>query len=144
MKLDLTTLKNLKLPADTQARLAGLMQAARNHTGPVGNMVAKAGTLAKPLMAKARAQAKTSLTPAVRSHRTLGNTFRHICVVGLNKSELLLHGEAASLSAPTWQELTDDTMRNHLGLMFFAPRGLDGLPVDPDNQIARRTRAALG
>lgn len=61
----------------------------------------------------------------------VGSTFRHICVVGLNRSELLLAGETNPVFGETWQDLADDTLKRNLGLIFFAPRGLDGEPVNP-------------
>ncbi len=62
---------------------------------------------------------------------TLGSTFRNICIVGLNRTELLLGGEGQSIFADNWQELVDESMRRHLSLVFFAPRGFDGEPVNP-------------
>jgi len=61
----------------------------------------------------------------------LGDQFRHILVVGLNKAEVLLQGEATPAFSDTWVEMLDDTMKKHLGLVFFAPRDLEGRPVDP-------------
>lgn len=62
---------------------------------------------------------------------SIGEAFRHICVVGLNRSELLLQGESQSVFGDGWQELADENLRRNLGLVFFAPRGLDGRPVNP-------------
>lgn len=62
---------------------------------------------------------------------TVGNTFRHLCFVGLNKSELLLAGESQSVFNDSWSDLATDNIKRHTGLMFFAPRGLDGKPVNP-------------
>ncbi len=62
---------------------------------------------------------------------TLGNTFRHLLVVGLNKSELLLDGEQTPVTSENWQDLADENLRRGLGLVFFAPRGYDGNPVNP-------------
>ena len=62
---------------------------------------------------------------------SVGNAFRHLCVVGLNRSELLLQGESQSVFGDSWQELADESLRRHVGLIFFAPRGLDGRPVNP-------------
>ncbi|MCA3244735.1 MAG: hypothetical protein INF43_05490 [Alphaproteobacteria bacterium] len=79
------------------------------------------------------AQAKKSLqrAPQVGDGPRLGEQFRHLLVVGLNKSELLLQGETTPVWNDTWVEMLDDTMKKHLGLVFFAPRGLDGQPVPP-------------
>ncbi|RYG59750.1 MAG: hypothetical protein EON60_09470 [Alphaproteobacteria bacterium] len=62
---------------------------------------------------------------------TVGATFRHLCFVGLNKSELLLGGESQSITNDNWTDLTSDNIKRSTGLMFFAPRGLDGKPVNP-------------
>jgi hypothetical protein len=63
--------------------------------------------------------------------RTMGGSFRHMLVVGLNRSELLIQGEDNPVFNESWQELIDDTMRRQMALVFFAPRGLDGKPVEP-------------
>jgi hypothetical protein len=62
---------------------------------------------------------------------TLSKQFRHICIVGLNKAELLMQGESQSLMNENWLDLADDTLKKHLCLVFFAPRGLDGQPINP-------------
>lgn len=62
---------------------------------------------------------------------TLGETFSHLCIVGLNKSELLLAGEKTPVFSENWQDLADDNLRRGLALMFFAPRTLEGTPVNP-------------
>lgn len=78
-------------------------------------------------------QAKQALrrAPTVGEGPRLGEQFRHLLVVGLNKAELLLQGETTPVWNDTWVEMLDDTMKKHLGLVFFAPRGLDGQPVAP-------------
>jgi hypothetical protein len=79
------------------------------------------------------AEAKKALqgTPKVGEGPRLGEQFRHLLVVGLNRAELLLENESTPVWNDTWQEMLDDTMKRHLGLVFFAPRGLDGQPVAP-------------
>lgn len=62
---------------------------------------------------------------------TLGDTFRHLCVVGLNRSELLLAGENTPVFSDSWKNLADDNLRRGLALVFFAPRTLEGKPVNP-------------
>ncbi len=62
---------------------------------------------------------------------TVGSTFRHLCFVGLNRSELLMSGESQSVFNDNWPDLTSDNIKRHTALMFFAPRGLDGKPVNP-------------
>jgi hypothetical protein len=66
-----------------------------------------------------------------RTLSSVGGTFRSLCIVGLNRSELLLAGEETPLFADSWQELADDSLRRGLALLFFAPRGFDGEPVNP-------------
>ncbi|MCP5405451.1 MAG: hypothetical protein H6922_04425 [Pseudomonadaceae bacterium] len=79
------------------------------------------------------AKAGTALTMLLHAGRlpTLGDTFRHLCVVGLNRSELLLAGETTPVFADRWQDLADDNLKRGLGLVFFAPRTLEGKPVNP-------------
>ncbi|HEX2859496.1 MAG TPA: hypothetical protein VHP58_04805 [Alphaproteobacteria bacterium] len=67
----------------------------------------------------------------VRRLGQVGDVFRSLCVVGLNRSELLLGGEKTPVFADSWQELVDESLRRGMALMFFAPRGTDGRPVDP-------------
>lgn len=62
---------------------------------------------------------------------TVGGTFRHLCFVGLNRAELLLSGETQSVFNENWADLASDNLKRHTALMFFAPRGLDGKPVNP-------------
>jgi hypothetical protein len=62
---------------------------------------------------------------------TVGSTFRHLCFVGLNRSELLLQGESQSVFNDSWADLAGDNLKRHTALLFFAPRGLDGKPVNP-------------
>jgi hypothetical protein len=62
---------------------------------------------------------------------TLGNNFRHLAFVGLNRTELLLDGETQPIFGDNWQDVVNDNLKRHLALSFFAPRGLDGKPVNP-------------
>jgi|GEM_PF-1182880 len=62
---------------------------------------------------------------------SISSQFRHLCFVGLNKVEMLLAGENQSIFGDSWQDLVNDSLKRHLALAFFAPRGLDGQPVDP-------------
>ncbi|MFZ2587255.1 MAG: hypothetical protein WAZ18_03955 [Alphaproteobacteria bacterium] len=89
----------------------------------------KAWAVAKPVVQAAGRTLNTLMT-AGRTP-TLGDTFSHLCVVGLNKSELLLAGERTPVFADAWQDLADDNLRKGLGLVFFAPRTLEGTPVNP-------------
>jgi hypothetical protein len=83
------------------------------------------------LVAKAKKGIASKRTVAAVGSRTMGNSFRHMLVVGLNRSELLIQGEEQAVSNESWQELIDDTMRRHMALVFFAPRDLEGRPIDP-------------
>jgi hypothetical protein len=74
----------------------------------------------------------------------VGDTFRSLCVVGLNRSELLLSGERMPVFADSWQELVDDSLRRGLAILFFAPRGYDGQPVDPYLFLAGEVTAEEG
>lgn len=102
---------NLNLPPEIQQQAKRLWAAA----GPVA---AQVGRQLSALMSAGRAP-------------TIGSTFKHICVVGLNRSELLLAGESNPVFGEAWQDLADDNLKRNLGLIFFAPRGLDGEPVNP-------------
>src|SRR5262245_52965315 len=44
---------------------------------------------------------------------SVGSTFKHICVVGLNRSELLMAGEAQSVFSDSWQDLADDSIKRN-------------------------------
>ncbi|MFZ2619344.1 MAG: hypothetical protein WAX89_00525, partial [Alphaproteobacteria bacterium] len=71
----------------------------------------------------------SSLTPATGS--TVGGRFRDLCVVGLNRTELIPAGTNEPIFGNNWQDVTDEQARRHMALMFFAPRELDGTPTDP-------------
>lgn len=40
-------------------------------------------------------------------------------------------GQEDSIVGPSWQDITDDHSRKNMALCFFAPRDLDGEPIDP-------------
>lgn len=61
----------------------------------------------------------------------VGSRFRNICVVGLNRVEYFPEGSEEAIFSDSWQDVTDEQSRKNLALMFFAPRDLDGAPVDP-------------
>jgi hypothetical protein len=63
--------------------------------------------------------------------KTLASYFKHILVVGLNRSELNAAGESNAIFNDNWQDLISENMRRHMALVFFAPRGLDGEPINP-------------
>lgn len=83
------------------------------------------------IVEKAKTNIAVQKPVGIVGSRAMGSVFRHILVVGLNRSELLIQGEDTSVFNESWQELIDDTMRKHMALVFFAPRGLDGKPVEP-------------
>lgn len=87
-----------------------------------------------PVLAEVRdmsAQFGQKLVTSAGGSATLGGTFRHLAFVGLNRTELLLDGETQSIFGDTWQDVVNDNLKRHLALSFFAPRGLDGKPVNP-------------
>lgn len=61
----------------------------------------------------------------------LGTRFKNLCIIGLNRVEYFPEGSEESIFADTWQDVTDEQSRRNMALMFFAPRDLDGEPVDP-------------
>jgi hypothetical protein len=132
-----------QLPPELNAMLEKHIGKARTVMGPhlraVGQYLeplwAEFGPQIIALLGKAKKQwASRSVQGAVAGtvgNRTMASTFRHMLVVGLNRSELLIQGEEQPVSNDSWQELIDDTMRRHMALVFFAPRDLEGRPVDP-------------
>ncbi|PIZ31725.1 MAG: hypothetical protein COY40_01285 [Alphaproteobacteria bacterium CG_4_10_14_0_8_um_filter_53_9] len=135
---------SFNLPPELKSRVAHVLADVRELfvpvLGPVAAPRAPAGEGSPSQNGDAAKKALAGLQDALRkfwetlnptSARTLGGTFKHLAIVGLNKTEMLLAGEQTPISAANWQEITDDTMRKHLGMIFFAPRGLDGEPVNP-------------
>lgn len=114
-------LRKLNLPPESQQVITEGIQTVRTQLGP---MIAAA----KPVLTKMAEAIDDALQSGTG---TVGDTFRHLCVVGLNKSELLLGGENNPVFADNWQNLADDSLRRGMGLIFFAPRNLDGQPVNP-------------
>jgi hypothetical protein len=119
-----------RLPGGLQARveknLPGLQRTAQE-------VLHGAKEFLGPLWAEVRiifsGVSRKLATTAVAS--SVGGTFRHLCFVGLNKSELLLQGEVQPVFNDSWSDQISDNMKRHTGLLFFAPRGLDGKPVNP-------------
>lgn len=62
---------------------------------------------------------------------TLGEKFKNLCFIGLNKVEYFPEHSEDSIFADSWRDVTDEQSRKNLALCFFAPRDLDGQPVDP-------------
>lgn len=56
--------------------------------------------------------------------------FKNRCFVGLNKVTLYTEGGEV-LTGDNWLELTDEQSRRNMMLAFFAPRDLNGDPMDP-------------
>ncbi|MDD9911612.1 MAG: hypothetical protein OXR68_05455 [Alphaproteobacteria bacterium] len=84
---------------------------------------------------------------------TIGSRFRDICIVGLNRVELLVAGSEEPVLGDGWQDVTDEQTRRRMALLFFAPRELDGQPVSPyqllaeepdDEEVVHATQQALG
>lgn len=119
-------LNNLKLPPQIQEKLEKWLPLVNDY-------MARAETYLGPVAQLAVKEARKIWTQLAEAGITssIGGTFRHICIVGLNRSELLLQGETQSVFSDNWQDLADNTIRRNMALIFFAPRGLDGLPVNP-------------
>lgn len=62
---------------------------------------------------------------------TLGSKFKNICFIGLNRVEFMPDKTEDAIFGDTWQDVTDEQTRKKLCLAFFAPRELDGEPVNP-------------
>jgi hypothetical protein len=108
-----------KLPPEVVHQLEKMVFTAREHGGP---LLHQAWAKTKSLKAEFSGQAAVA---------SLGSTFKHVLVVGLNRAELNVQGESQPIYNENWQELVSETMRRSLALVFFAPRGLDGEPVNP-------------
>lgn len=66
------------------------------------------------------------------ANHSLGGKFRHICVVGLNRCEVYLHGQTEPLTGEHWSEITEESTRKHMAFCFFAPQTVgDGDILDP-------------
>lgn len=62
------------------------------------------------------------------------NRFKNLCFVGLNRVEF--HPEAGDVMfAENWMDLTDEHARRSMMLGFFAPRDLNGDPMDPEDVL---------
>lgn len=61
----------------------------------------------------------------------LGQKFKNLCFLGLNRVEYFPENSDESIFADTWQDVTDEQSRRNLAILFFAPRDLDGEPIDP-------------
>lgn len=61
----------------------------------------------------------------------IGDKFKNICFIGLNKVEYFPEHSEDSIFADSWRDVTDEQTRKSLALCFFAPRDLNGEPVDP-------------
>lgn len=68
---------------------------------------------------------------ASRKGASLGNAFKHLAVVGLNRTELSFQENTPSVFGDNWYDITDDVTRRNMALLFFAPRDFNGEPVNP-------------
>ena len=66
----------------------------------------------------------------------IGSKFKNLCFVGLNKVEYFPEQSEESIFADSWQDVIDEQSRKKVGLFFFAPRDLEGEPVDPYEFLA--------
>lgn len=110
MKLNFTP-ATAKLPPEVQEALSSLWQAV------------------SPLFASAASSLRRAM--ASRRGTTLGMVFKHLCVVGLNRTELSFNEGTASIFGDNWFDITDDITRRNMGLLFFAPKDFAGEPVNP-------------
>lgn len=119
--------------ANLPPQLQNAAQKLQEHLPVVQSALRQTGEAVGPLwqqLRKAAVEVSKKLAQA-GPNTTLGNTFRHLCFVGLNKSEMLMGGEQQSAFSDNWHDLVNDNLKRHMALMFFAPRGLDGNPVNP-------------
>ncbi len=86
-----------------------------------------------PLWAEARTLLRSFTYKLAASTviNSVGGTFRHLCFVGLNKSELLMAGDNQPAFNDNWTDLVGESLKRNTALFFFAPRGLDGKPANP-------------
>ncbi|PZP38483.1 MAG: hypothetical protein DI585_07250 [Pseudomonas fluorescens] len=115
-----------KLPGSLQDRIDANMPAAQK-------LLESTKEFLGPLWAELRilTQGAAKKLAASAPTATVGGTFRHLCFVGLNRAELLLSGETQPVFNDSWADLAGDNIKRHTALLFFAPRGLDGKPVNP-------------
>lgn len=73
------------------------------------------------------------------ANMTLGNQFKYYCIVGLGGAELFTPESTEPIRGDNWQEITDETTRRKMALLFFAPRQLDGTPLPPAETLAQST-----
>lgn len=114
-----------QLPPQIQEQWDKYQPLVREHVSQLSEAM---GPAVKSLVQFAK---KVSAQLAEAGGAGVGTKFRHICVVGLNRCELLVQGESQSVFGDSWRDLVDDSFKRHLALVFFAPRGLDGQPVNP-------------
>ena len=66
------------------------------------------------------------------ANQTIGGKFRHLCIVGLNRCEVYLHGQTEPLTGEHWSEITEESTRKNMAFCFFAPQVVsDSDAVDP-------------
>lgn len=123
-----------RLPASWQSKVAHFDE---HHLPQLQSNASKSLHGAKEFLGPLWIELRTILTGASKklaksgSSANLGGSFRNLCFVGLNRSELLLSGETQSIFNDNWNDLAGDNLKRNTALMFFAPRGLDGQPVNP-------------
>lgn len=61
----------------------------------------------------------------------LGEKFKNICFIGLGRVEYFPEKTKESITADTWQDVTDEQSRKNLALVFFSPRDLEGDHMNP-------------
>ena len=113
-----------QLRAQAQAKLTAL----QTFLGPLW---AEFGPSITNGWAKLREAIAAKPTAPGSSGETVGGQFRHLLVVGLNRSEMLLQTENDPVWGESWQGMLDDALKRQTALIFFAPRDLDGTPSAP-------------
>jgi hypothetical protein len=61
----------------------------------------------------------------------IGEKFKNVCFIGLERVEYFPEKTTESITADTWQDVTDEQSRKHLALVFFSPRDLEGDHINP-------------
>jgi hypothetical protein len=61
----------------------------------------------------------------------IGDKFKNVCFIGLGRVEYFPEKTRESITADTWQDVTDEQSRKNLALVFFSPRDLEGDHMNP-------------
>ncbi len=61
----------------------------------------------------------------------IGDKFKNICFIGLDRVEYFHDKSRDSITGDTWLDVTDEQSRKNLALVFFSPRDLEGDHMNP-------------